>query len=194
MEHVLHEVRKIGVTLGNMSKQGGRTLFVRTLTTVAAFGSVFVAYQRFQPCPTVYARAEVNTEYSKDEFKYPKYEIRFGNVGLGPMWIRSLEVVENKTVVSPEKGFPKNTKLAKRTSISPLFGSELARSWYAGGIVPIVTYHPIAAVNESPDWSIEVTNTLHGKNLALKVEYSWSRWLFWPSSYLQIPICPRKAE
>lgn len=151
---------------------------------VSAIGLV-IAFKRIAPVPTVYHRGEVNNDLVPDEFKYPKLEVRFGNVGLGPMFIHSMQLVdENDNVIDPKTILPENAK-AKVTSCCSFFGvMEVPKTWQMSGRVPIIVMRPKDTNDKrSEAWYNDTITHLKEKKLSLKVQYSWTKtpWFFFVS-------------
>ena len=150
--------------------------FSAAVGLVSAGGMVF-AYRRIAPVPTVYHRGEVNNELAPDEFKHPKLEVRFGNVGLGPMFIYSMQLVDEKgTAIPAETILPKDSPVAKVMFTCSFFGDLTPpKTWQSSGRIPIIVIRPKTKGEKNEEWYTETVKTLKGKKLSLVVKYSWTK-------------------
>lgn len=113
---------------------------------VASLGGLTFAYQRLQPAPVAYGKCEFNSMNSKDPVNDPKAQIKFGNVGFGPMYLHSLVIRDkNDKVISPDLAFKQGAcnKFVLDSSSKKLFGQHISpRAWKTDALVPLLTIRP----------------------------------------------------
>lgn len=112
-------------------------------SVISGIGLVF-AYQCVYPSPVAYARGEYSGKAGKVEI--PKGEIKFGNIGLGPMYVHRLEVENtNGEVLSLEEAFEPATDDSYQVTniMSTLFGEYVEpRGIKKDSMLPLVSIAP----------------------------------------------------
>lgn len=154
---------------------------------VAALGVGFT-YKKLVPVPTLYHKAEVNNPRCPDEFRYPKLEFRFGNVGAGPLYIYDMKIVnEHGEQVQPHN-IDVDEKSAEMTSWCSFFlPMDPPKAWERYARVPIIVIRPKKGGERNDEWYTSAISSIRKQKLSLSIEYSWlgNGWL---KSEKRIPL------
>lgn len=163
-------------------------LRVRVVGAIVAGVSVFTAYHRMQPAPAAYIKFTVQREYEPKPVEDPKVELRFNNVGFGPIYVTQFQLFENGNKTTVEEAF-KTSVTNLDTSSSSLFIKKfkLPRPWaYGHTSSTLVTVRPKNPKQHG--WDDIVIQEIKKKKLSLRVTYSWTRNSWWPKQNYDIPL------
>lgn len=109
------------------------------MATIALVGGLYFAYTRFQPVPQVSSRRP-------EDSSHLKAQVKFGNVGIGPMYVQSLHIKDKDgNTVDPAIAFQPepSSKFAVCGVAKDVFGdhAESPPVWPSGklGFTSLVT-------------------------------------------------------
>ena len=131
---------------------------------------IFLAYRRTQPFPAVYLQ-------SSDS----KSVVKFSNVGLGPMYLFSINILLDGKMVANEnlkEVLSVSSPQVKLSSFSRCFLKPFSdyRQFAHNSTINLITYFPTSNNNE---WNDALIRELKDKKLSVRVVYGWSnkKWL-----------------
>lgn len=126
-----------------------------------------------KPTPFAYLRTEFNTEYAKDEVKYPCVKLRFGNAGHGVMYVSEMQLLVNDQpfdTFSPlERHSPcvsEDACVCQAALASASHGflgkHNPPRIWNRARIIDLATFRPKGSSANSPVVGLTFSNLLIG--------------------------------
>jgi len=150
-----------------------KLLFSGGRCAIGAVGLMFV-YQRFSPAPGAFGKTHFGFE-NGEAVKDPNAQIKFGNMGYGPMYIRKLHVEQNGKPIPIEDAFkPSSSESSFRVDSvsSHLFREHKHfRPWQKDAIVPLVTVRPTKNCPEnSAKFGQDFFDDLEKRKIAIVVE------------------------
>lgn len=178
-------------------------LRVKKIATVISLavgvGSVWLGYERLQPAPVAYLRGDVNTADRPGQVEDPKLELKFGNVGFGPMYLYRLQFVQgngSENVISKEQalGFNDEDNLTLSSASDVFHQFHSPKPWAASHPVTLATIRPKDrdSATVSKLWEDSAKAELHGRETFLLVEYSWTNATWWPRKKAWLGIASHK--
>lgn len=107
---------------------------------------LYYALQRVQPAPAAFLKTEVRGGiYDRNPPKDPKAEIKFGNVGMGPMYIHEISILSHgKKVKSIEDILNNNDPIFEicSESIGMYKTLMVAKPFKSQSLIPLLTIRP----------------------------------------------------
>ncbi len=154
---------------------GMRTIIQAIATAIGAVTAV-AAVQGMWPAPVVYVKRMVPS-YPGDPDK-PYVEIRFGNVGSGPMYIHDVYWTLNReridkisSCLGGETG--DKWRILTQGFVGQRGGRAFAHGRGSEAVIPIFKARPREEFENDPAWFIAVDKKLREGNLSLVVHYSF---------------------
>lgn len=152
---------------------GGCTLLVGTISAVSAV-------HRVSPYPNVYMRGEYSGKGAPTRVQDPRIEIKFANCGSGPMFVHSLAIARNGTVLSPHDALDLGDACPDvvLSSVSErMFGTRTQPKIFRGrqedGTV-LATYRPVNP--DDDDFVSKVFDAIKKEKITLDVTYAPTNW------------------
>lgn len=160
-----------------VAKKNYWSIGLKSAALFVGLGSAVIAYERLQPVPTLYYETNITTEVESVQF--PKAELKFGNVGFGPMHLFKLELQSEidgrrKFLSMEEAEQFLNFSQAELSYIS----SGLLKNfvppigWAAGAFFPVATFRPKGNVGDTA-WLRKLDDEIKSRKLSLKATYGW---------------------
>ncbi len=144
---------------------------VRVVHAVAASVTAAVGVQSLLPTPTAYIRGEAGADV-----KDPKAEIKFGNIGFGPMFIETIYFTAEKTGCD-RKQFRKISEILPNAGDWNIGAESVLserldppRGFARDAIIPICTIRPKESSTE-PEWFHKLTNQIRDDKVTVVVRY-----------------------
>ena len=154
----------------------------RSVQCAVSVGGMYIALNRVQPAPSVYVRSEVYGPHQPNPPVDPRCEIKFGNMGFGPMYIHSIKIKAKGELVSNIKDvLPKTAYTLETEALGMYKVPKQPKPFQANGSVVLLTARPAKGVDKST-FNRSFEEDLAKQRVQLCIEYSASddrliRWL-----------------
>lgn len=143
-------------------------------------------FTKVSPEPGVYVRMQYGQDHLYRKLR-PQVEVKFGNVGLGPMFLRNLEVAlvrgKEKEVVDVREVVSILQDDDIRVAVSDTLFSEYRdeRAWSTGKHIPLLSLLPTKEkefamkgnFEAEREWAERASAKLKDLHPSLNVKYSW---------------------
>lgn len=144
-----------------------------------------VQFQSLMPEPIVYGKALVKSgQYDKDEPKDPKYLLKFGNTGNGPMSLNDVKWYVKGKEISSLKQWIESHQTGKKWHhcTSSNLKNHQFKPFQGQSLINILTVRPTSSsLPADQAWATDFNNFLFDQQLEMEVEYSLSKPIGSPS-------------
>lgn len=162
-----------------IAKKNYWSIGLKSTALFLGLGSAVIAYERLQPVPTLYYETNI-THKVESIHQFPKAELKFGNIGFGPMHLFKLEF---QTEVDGRRKILNANEFEQFLSFSQAelsyISSGLLKSfvppigWASGAFVPVATFRPKGDVIADAAWLNKLSNEIQSRKLSLRATYGW---------------------
>jgi hypothetical protein len=153
------------------------------LATFSALSSVtglYIASPSIQATPLAYVRSEFKAKGQNNELKDgTKVEIKFGNGGIGPMFIHDVSLIAKDKNGTQQKysSFDfcfKNKSDCTLTQSVNFFGPQRSRTFqHTDAAIALATIRPRENPSDEEKWADSVTDEIVAHDVAIAVTYSF---------------------
>lgn len=156
--------------------------------------SLATAFNAILPTPIVYGKLTI-LQSTREDIKDPKFEIRFGNGGHGPMYVDSIYWRLNGQKLPGElqnelKGKYPDIQISPESIIGERNGKAYTNGYKS--IIPLFTARPNDDLTlekiKGKEWADPLVNNLQEGKLELEVKYRNFNWRRYPKTTAIIPV------
>lgn len=165
-----------------------------TVGAVAGGVNAFANVQAQLPFPLVYIKSEVPGDtIDRDPPKDPKLQIRFANVGQGPLFVREWHWLSRGEKIKSIKGSVESGKDWTITSESTGVLGKRNKPLMHGAKFAYLTLRPTDGHDKDAEWKKHALQALRNADLELEIRYTYFQGLPFGRT-MRIPLMSKPSE